>query len=327
MYDNEFGGSEWNKFFPADHMPPKNVMFAPLIVEGKAVGVMGLVNKPGGFTDNDARLAEAFADHAAIALQNSRNLEASRTAEAYFKNLSENLEEKARQKVAELRQAESLAAIGQMVSVFAHGVKNPLQNILMGIESMKKEIGQDKKKSEILEEITYGADILKRIIADLLRYSKRVDLQYSAVRAGDLIQQALKALSHRLDHITVHTQLDRQDGEVSVDSTRFCEVLVNIILNAIEAMPEGGNIWIRSRLSESDGTTFLRLSISDSGSGIEEKHLERICEPFFTTKTKGTGLGIPICKKIIDAHKGSITIQSTLEKGTAVEITIPTLNN
>lgn len=323
VYENRFDSSEWNRFLPAGHAKLLNVLFAPLLLDGQAVGLIGLANKPGGFTDNDARLAAAFADHAAIALQNSRSLEALRESEVRYRNLSESLEETVKRKMAELQQAERLAAMGRMVSTVAHEVRNPLQNIQMGVDAMHKKIGQDKDKREILEEINYGVGILNEIIGELLEYAKPLELHYSSLSVRQLVEQVLKTLTHKLPNIDTHLELECEERKISVDTVRFAEVLVNLISNAVEAMPNGGNLKIHSRLHENDGTPVLRLSISDTGAGIKQEHMERIYEPFFTTKTRGIGLGIPACKKIIEAHSGSLFITSKLNEGTRVEITLP----
>jgi len=102
---------------------------------------------------------------------------------------------------------------------------------------------------------------------------------------------------------------------------------MNLILNAVEAMPNGGNLKIHSQFAERNGESVLNLFISDNGSGISEENLGRVGEPFFTTKARGTGLGIPICKKIIEAHGGVLTVKSKLNKGTTVEVTLPARSN
>jgi len=323
VYENGFGNSEWVKFMPPGHVQMDNVLFAPLTIEGKVVGVMGLANKPGDFTDNDARITAAFADHAAIALQNSRNLEALRKSEARYRALSEALEAMVQKKVAELQQAQSLAVLGRMVSVVAHEVRNPLQNIQMGVDVMRKEVGAEKNTLEIMEEIDYGVESLNNIVKDLLEYSRPVQLTHSFWPVGDIVRQALKTLAHKLHNINAHVELEPEDGEIYVDPIKFVAVLVNLISNAAEAMPGGGELRIKACFHNEDGQSILKLTIADNGCGIEEDHLDRIHEPFFTTKIKGTGLGIPICKKIIEAHKGRLDIRSEPNNGTTAEIRLP----
>jgi signal transduction histidine kinase len=227
------------------------------------------------------------------------------------------------QKVAELRQAQSLAAIGQMVSVVAHEVRNPLQSIKLGTDVLHLELDDNKSLSETLAAIDRGIETLSSIVTELLEYSKPVELQYSTLPVMALVEEALRLLSHKLRDISISLEVDQREREISVDSMKFTAVLVNLISNAIEAMPNGGSLGICSRFLTENGSSVLKLSITDNGCGIAEKDLQRVQEPFVTTKSRGTGLGLPICKKIVEAHRGSMQIRSRLNEGTVVEITIP----
>ncbi|MBI4739267.1 hypothetical protein HY772_06980, partial [Candidatus Woesearchaeota archaeon] len=192
-----------------------------------------------------------------------------------------------------------------------------------GISEIQKEISEDKRKSEIFEEIDYGLNTLNSIVRELLEYAKPVDLEYSSQPLHNIVSRALKTLRDRIGKIRVHLELEDEDKEIRLDGDKMVRVLSNLILNAAEAMPEGGDIRILSRFFELETGKILRISISDNGHGIDEKDLERIHEPFVTTKPKGTGLGIPICKKIIQAHNGSFRINSKLNEGTIIDIELP----
>jgi PAS domain S-box-containing protein len=244
-------------------------------------------------------------------------------SESRYRRLSESLEKEVEEKAAQLTEAESLAAVGRMVSTVAHEVRNPLQNIRMGVDAMRKKAGNDKDKLEILEEIDFGVNMLNQTIRELLEYSKPLEMKYASVPIRGIIDRSLKTLVDRLKDIDVHLELDPKTPEISVDRVKFTAAFTNLILNAVEAMPEGGDIWISSKLSEMPGANVLLISISDAGCGIDQAHMENIYEPFFTTKTRGTGLGLPTCKKIIEAHGGTLSISSELNKGTTAEITLP----
>jgi signal transduction histidine kinase len=252
-----------------------------------------------------------------------QNEEALRESEAKYRALSEHLEEKVEEKVAELRLAQRLATIGQMVSVVAHEVRNPLQNINMGIDAVRNELAGKKETVEMLEEIDYGINSLNTIITELLDYSRPTSLSLSTWPLGALVKRALFGLSDKLQNITVHLDLQEADREIPVDAPKFIRVLVNLLSNATEAMMGKGTLWIKSNFSLHDSKQCLFLSITDDGPGIDEKNLERIFEPFFTTKTRGTGLGIPICKKIIEAHNGTLCFRNKSGHGTTAEIILP----
>ena len=249
--------------------------------------------------------------------------EALKHSEARYRLLSGNLDREVKKKVVELQQAEKMATIGMVVSSVAHEVRNPLHNIRMGVDALQREIGDDRDNLEILDEINYGVDILNNIIEELLEYSKPLNLQRSHVPLDATINQAVKMLSHKLDNITVHMELDKEDREIFVDPVKLGEVFENLISNAADAMPSGGAIRIGSDLTRIDKSDFLRISISDTGSGIDEEKLGRIFEPFFTTKAKGTGLGLSVCMRILDAHDGTLNVTSNINQGTSVEIILP----
>jgi PAS domain S-box-containing protein len=241
-----------------------------------------------------------------------------------YRRLSESLEETVNKQVAELRQAQTLAALGQMVSVVAHELRNPVHTINLGIDSLQRAFEQAGQKSEvadIVEEIAYGSKWMNSVIDELLYYARPVTLSPSWRPIREIVDEALLLTGHRLHNISV--QLDVDETKVFVDAERMTRVFVNLISNAADAMPDGGNLKICVQTDETDAPGVLRLYVSDTGCGISEETLEKIHEPFFTTKTRGVGLGIPICKKLIEAHDGILTITSKVSEGTTVEITLP----
>jgi PAS domain S-box-containing protein len=243
-----------------------------------------------------------------------------RESEARYKELVLSLEEKVNEKVAELKRTETLAAIGRMVSVVAHEVRNPLQGIGMGVQILNAEMGQDKSKSELLEDINYSVKTLNGIIIDLLNYARPIELKVAPVRVADLVQDALNVVKQRLRNVTMEIDLDQPEKEILVDGSKLIQVLVNLLANAADAMPNGGTLTVRSSIV--DKNTF-RLRVSDTGHGIEEQNMERIFEPFFTTKTRGTGLGLAICRRMVEAHHGILRIMSEVGNGTTAEIILP----
>jgi hypothetical protein len=243
-------------------------------------------------------------------------------SERRYRILSENLEMAVKEKVKELRQSESLASIGQMVSVVAHEIRNPLQVLQMGIGAMRKKRPEDERK-EILEEMDGGLETLKSIVSELLEYAKPVHLECSSCTIRNIVSRSLNTLRPQIGKINVHLELEQEQKEIRLDGPKMVRVLSNLIVNAAEAMPQGGDLRILSRFFDLETGEILRLSISDNGHGIDEKDLERIHEPFVTTKPEGTGLGIPICKKIIQAHNGSFRINSKVNEGTIIDIELP----
>ncbi|MBI4831764.1 MAG: PAS domain-containing protein [Candidatus Lindowbacteria bacterium] len=267
---------------------------------------------------------EAAASQLGTAIERVRAEEELAKSESRYRHLSESLEETVKKQVAELRQAQTLAALGQMVSVVAHEIRNPLHTINLGIDSLQKAVGEVKEKSEvadIVEEIAYGSKWMNSVIEELLYYARPVTLAHSWQPVRDIIDGALSLTGHRLQNISVHVDVDQT--KIFVDAERMARVLVNLISNAADAMPDGGKLKIYTQRRETDDAGILRLCVSDSGCGMSEETLEKIYEPFFTTKIRGAGLGIPICKKLIEAHDGALTIISKVGQGTTAEITLP----
>jgi signal transduction histidine kinase len=240
-----------------------------------------------------------------------------------YRILSESLEQKVREKVVELRQAERLATMGQMISVVAHEIRNPLQNITMALEEIRNAIIGNDKLAETLNAMETGVNSLNRLARDILEYSRPVSLKIVPCPVEAIVQRALEMLAHRLDGYTLALDLQNKEQEVLVDSGKLAQVLVNLISNAVEAMPQGGTITVSSCIAPQGNRNFLFLSVSDTGAGITEENLERIHDPFFTTKSRGTGLGLSICKKIIEAHQGVLWLHSRLGEGTTAEICLP----
>ncbi|RJP18581.1 MAG: hypothetical protein C4520_14185 [Candidatus Abyssobacteria bacterium SURF_5] len=218
---------------------------------------------------------------------------------------------------------EHLASIGQMVSFVAHEMRNPLQNIQLGVDILRMKIEENCEKLETLEQIEYGVHMLHTMVKDLLDYAKPIALRPCPTTISALIAKSLLALSNKINGIPVHLDLEQADREILQDVEKTLQLLINLMLNAVEAMPRGGELKVRSRFTTLNGANAVALMISDTGCGISESDLERIQQPFVTTKQQGVGLGIPICKKIIAAYGGTFHITSSVGKGTTVVVTLP----
>jgi signal transduction histidine kinase len=218
-----------------------------------------------------------------------------------------------------LQQAEKLAALEHMVGFVAHEVRNPLQVLQAGIEHLHNQLQEDKPSSEILQELRYGLDQLNKVTGYLIDYALPIRPRPSAISLSELVEEAIGRIKYDPDVTIIHKELD-SEAELHVDKERMAQALAHILRNATEAMPDGGEIHIESTLVKRGRVV---LTITDSGIGIEHQNLGRLTEPFYTTKQDGTGLGLSITKKIVRAHKGSMTISSKPGKGTTVRLTLP----
>jgi PAS domain S-box-containing protein len=245
-----------------------------------------------------------------------------RESEARYRHLSESLEVMVKKQVAELKQSERLAAIGKMISIVAHEIRNPLQNVMLGLQTLRM-ISKAKEQIDILDDIDTGIDMLSGTMEELLDFSRPARLNRAPWKIEDVINRAVNLLRPKLQNIIVTFDISTVDEEMFIDGEKMARVLLNLIVNAVEAMTEGGSLHLQCDYHETESVRAVKICVSDTGPGIPDDILLQIEEPFFTTKPRGTGLGLSICRKIIEAHKGKMEISSMPGKGTRVDIIIP----
>lgn len=224
---------------------------------------------------------------------------------------------------AELVKSERLAAIGELAGMIGHDLRNPLTGIKNSTYLMKKK-GQElrpEQTKEMLEIIEKCVNYSNKIINDLLDYSREISLSKEEESPKRLLQESLSMLSMP-ENITIKNRL-KDTPTVKVDRDKIKRVFINLINNAIDAMPEGGKITVDYRESKD----ALEVSFADTGPGINEDVLPKLFAPLFTTKAQGMGFGLAICKRIVEAHRGSITVKTAKGKGTTFTLTFPVENN
>jgi PAS domain S-box-containing protein len=233
-----------------------------------------------------------------------------------------DITERKRMEEALLR-SERLAAIGEMATTIAHDVRNPLTGISGAAYHLRRKLSStaDEKSIEMLDLIERDIEYANKIMSELLEYSADLTLELSASNIRSIIEEAV-SLAHVPSNIRVSILTD-DSSTIAMDGQKMKRVFVNLIKNGIEAMHEGGELTIRS--IEADGN--LQISISDTGAGIPDEHADRIWTPFFTTKARGIGLGLSVCKRIVEAHKGYISFKTEVGKGTTFILTFPTQAN
>ena len=252
-----------------------------------------------------------------------------RRMEDELKRYSEHLEELVQERTKALRQAERMAAIGEATLWVGHDLRNPLQVMLNATYSLKEHFG---KAPSGIAECTRCAELVRehadfvgqqlrymdKIVSDLHDYAAPVKVEPVEADPRQLIVDALSNASPP-DSIKVSVGVEEGLSKLMVDPAMIGKVFVNLIRNAVEAMPEGGRLTIQaSKVGNNTSITF-----EDMGIGIAEENMSKIFEPFFTTKAKGQGLGLAVCKKLIEAHGGAIAVESEIGKGTKVIVTIP----
>lgn len=224
-----------------------------------------------------------------------------------------------------LVQSEKMAAIGQLVAEIAHDINNPLDYITNYLYLLSESLPKDFEHREYLKKIETGIDNLAALTRDMLEFSRPQIDAYMPVDLHRIIENALEFSGHylRQGRVEVIRSFCCKGLKVMGSEQMLLQVFLNLILNSIDAMPNGGTITVAT----SCRGNIIVVEFSDTGTGIPEKNISRIFEPFFTTKKssekRGTGLGLTICYNIIHQHKGEISVSSTVGKGTTFTITFP----
>jgi two-component system cell cycle sensor histidine kinase/response regulator CckA len=238
-----------------------------------------------------------------------------------LEKLVEKRTEQLKQTQAKLLKAEKLAAIGELAGMVGHDLRNPLTGIMGATYYLKTKYAKeiDDTGKEMLETIDKAIEHSNKIINDLLEYSSKLCLDFAETTPKLLLKKTLVSIEvpERIQIIDA----TKNKPKIKVDIGNISKVFANIITNAIEAMPTAGTLTIRSKIAKDN----VKIIFKDTGTGMTEETLSklRLGFPLFTTKAKGMGFGLPICKRIVEAHGGKISLKSTLGKGTTVTVTIP----
>jgi two-component system NtrC family sensor kinase len=240
----------------------------------------------------------------------------------YYRDVTEERELQQR-----LLQTEKMAAVGQLAGGVAHEINNPLGGILAFTQILMREIDREDERYSYLNEIESAALRCKRIVESLLKFSRRTPgTERSEVNLNEVVQNTLFLVEHQYQLKNVEIFRDLQDmlWLVKANANQLGQVVLNFLTNAFGAMPRGGKIWVKTWNDEKEG--LVRLSVSDTGKGIPKKHLSKIFEPFFTTKEEGTGLGLTVTMDIVQAHGGTVEVESEEGKGTTFTVSFPALH-
>jgi len=234
-----------------------------------------------------------------------------------FDHMTENLKKTEER----LLKSERLAVIGETAAMVGHDLRNPLQGIMGSIYILKKRLGptMDNKAREAIDLIERDVEHSNRIISDLLDYSREIKLEPGETTPGSLIKNALTHIGREIPSNIRLLDLAKDEPEMIADSAKMQRVIVNLVNNAIDAMPQGGTLTASS--STENGS--VGISVADTGTGMTEEVIQKLWIPLFTTKHKGMGLGLSICKRIVEAHSGSISVQSALGKGSTFTVKLP----
>ena len=262
------------------------------------------------------------------AVEKKRLTDEKRRLEDEIKRHAEELETRVAERTAELVEThkqlvaqERIAALGRAAAQVAHEVKNPLAGLLLYALHLKgKATNFSESEIYLVDKIVDTVNHLNNRVEQILGFARPVNLNVRSENLNAIINDVLELLRPQLAANKVEARLSvGQEAYVKVDQSSVRGALMNLILNAIEAMPQGG---VLSITAEQTGET-LRLEISDTGRGIAEEEAKKIFEPFYTTKPQGLGLGMPYAKRIIEQHGGTISLSSRPGDGATISIALP----
>lgn len=240
----------------------------------------------------------------------------------------------------ELIQAAKLESIGRLAAGVAHEVKNPLAIIQLGVNFLDTTMSGDQDVKEVIGEIDAAVKRADTVIKGLVNFSRSEELELKAQSLNPIIEDALNMVRHELinEHVTLETRLETAIPQVATDRNKIQQVLINLFMNAVQAMEGGGKLTVtmdQKELSADDiarfaakknqftaGDRVVMVEITDTGPGIPENKLDKLFDPFFTTKPvgKGTGLGLSISRKIMELHDAMIDIRNRQEGGVVVTL-------
>jgi len=302
-----------------------SAMAAPLKHHGALLGTLSVGLHSGrSLSGSDLRMLRLIGEQAALAVRNAQLY-------AELQNYAQTLEDKVQQRSRELQAAqaelirtEKLAALGRMAAGIAHEVNNPLQPILNCLEVAIEDSDAGRLvDSEILRVAENEVQRIKSIVSRLLDFARPGNSEHTLVDVHELVNEVLILTAKQLEraHVSVYTDLS-DAPPVSGNSTQLKQVLLNLVLNAMEAMPDGGDLGV-SVYGEGGGTV---IAVRDTGVGMDEETVAHIFDPFYSTKDEGTGLGLAVTYGIVEGHGGTIQVESHPGQGTCFTLWLPGAN-
>jgi len=240
-----------------------------------------------------------------------------------LKHYSEQLERIVEKRTNQLRNAERLATIGETATMVGHDLRNPLQ-VLVGYLYILKNLFQNGDDNPpltedvmaILDILTTQSGYMNKIVSDLQDYARPINVQFGQVNLENLFSKIISTIEH--ESVIISTDFEA-GNHVWADINLLHRIFTNLISNAVQAMPDGGRLYLASSIEGSE----IVISIQDTGVGIPQENIEKLFKPLFTTKSKGTGFGLAVCKRLVQLHNGSIKVESVVGVGTTFHVFLP----
>jgi len=285
------------------------ILDVPLAVEDQLVGLIRIyLEEKREFADSELDFIITVAEECAGAIERVRLLE---NQQAHFTHLATHVDK--------------LSSLGRMAAGIAHEINNPLAGILLYSSNMRKKVPEGSPLEQGLHTIMNETQRCKTIIQGLLDFARDTEPNKVDADINDIMKSALDIVENefRLKHVHIDNQLSQNMIKTLIDENQILQVFINILLNALEAVEENGQITVRSHVNNEQEK--INVEVTDNGCGITPDNIQKIFDPFFSTKANGTGLGLAVSYGIIKNHEGDIQAYSQLGKGTRFVIETPIL--
>ena len=305
-----------NKFDRLTGFKTRSIICVPLILRDRPVGALQVMNKRNSepFRQADLELLNSMAQLIAVAMENAKLYQ---RLEEKFEMTSQELESTQKK----LIRSERLAAMGHLVQGVAHEIRNPIMTIGGFAHRIKRELNDNYKLQKYVDIILDESGRLERLVREVREFSE--------IQSASLLLDTLEPAIHEVlqifeplagnRNVKLSVEIANDLPQINMDSSQLVIAMSNIMENALESMPKGGNLTLRTNRDD----RYLSVSFSDTGVGIDPEQLDAIYDPFVTSKTRGAGLGLTMVYQIIMNHHGEIRISSELDKGTDVTIQLP----
>jgi len=282
----------------------------PLISKKELIGILNLSHKfnKGVYYHEDIELLTTLANQTAIAIENARLYEDLRRSKSY------------------IRRADRLASLGTLTAGLAHEIRNPLVAIKTLTQLLPERLEDEEFRNHFLNIAAGEVDRISNLVNELLDFARPSNPKLEFEDVNTIIDGMILLVTteSKKKNIQIAKQYTPDLPSVKVDREQIKQVFLNILLNAIEATPDRGEITVKTRsFLKPGGEPHVQVEIKDTGCGIPKEHLEEIFNPFFTTKTSGSGLGLSISNQIVQDHKGYIDVGSRVNQGTSFFVNLP----
>jgi signal transduction histidine kinase len=290
-----------------------SLLSVPLVFGGNALGVLNVyTDRPYTFSNEEMRILAALAELSALAIDKARLYERIVDVEE------------------QLRQNEKLSALGLLAAEVAHEIRNPLTVMKMLFHSLDLSYPAHDPRGKDAQIVREKMDHLNKIVEQILDFARTTEPELAEVNLNEIIQDLALLVRHKLKNhgVEFRQELEAQLPRIAADATQLEQAFLNLTLNAVEAMPDGGRLTITTKTMRSPRSspepTHVQIEFKDTGTGMSAEERERVLGSLLsTTKRKGTGLGLAIVRRVVETHRGKFKIRSTPGKGTRMAVTLP----